>query len=756
VIKINIESNKKLRFALLYLILILAGMLLIGQLVKLQIIKGNDYRLASQSRLFREATTQAPRGEIFDKNGLILATNREAFKVEIVRTPIDAEQLARILLMLVEVIEKNNDTYVDNFPMTINPIQLDPELKGNKLESFKKKFKIKEREISDEDIFKKVCDFYKIPGDFTIQQARKVVALRYEMNLRAISQFDTVTISEDVSKETVAVLEERHLDFPGVSITVEPVREYPLGTVASHIIGYIGKISQGELDSRKDKGYKYNDVTGKDGLENTLEEMLKGKDGLKRVEMDSMGRLTGEIGGVPAEPGNNIYLTIDLNLQKVAEKALKDTIEKINSGGLAQKFQDAKSGSAVAIDVKTGEILAMANYPSYDPSVFVKGISLENWRQLMDDEQKPMFNRAIKGLYSPGSTFKMVTALAALQDGAITVNERVLDQGVYKRYKDYQPRCWIWSGSHSTHGYVNVSDAIKVSCNYFFYEMGYRTGIENLDKYVRMFGLGSKTGVELPGEKDGIVAGPEYSASVKGKWYPGNALQAAIGQSDFSFTPLQMANYIATLANEGVKNRPHLLKKVTTWNGKPIDENKIKSLLVSKIGDKVNNPPQKLNLNKRNLDAVFSGMASVTGDAGGTAYGTFANFPVKIAGKTGTVQVPGHYKNGAAKSDNAWFVGFAPYDNPQIAVAVLIEHGGHGAYTAPVARDILAQYFGFYKDESQQKSADKSTSSDNSQTNTQAGTNTQTLDSKQDRILKPIEGNPPAQQPNNITGNSGN
>ena len=700
-IKIIIESNKKLRFALLNLILIFAGILLIGQLVKLQIIKGDDYRLASQSRLFREAATQAPRGEIFDRNGLIMVTNREAFKVEIVKTPIDPEQLARMLLILVEVIEKNNDTYVDNFPMTVNPINLDTELKGDKLESFKKKFKIKESKISDVDIFKKVCDFYKIPGDFTIQQARKVVALRYEMNLRAISQFDTVTIAEDVSKETVAVLEERHLDFPGVSITVEPVREYPLGPVASHAVGYIGKISQKELDLRKNQGYKYNDVIGKDGLESTLEEMLKGKNGLKRVEMDSMGRLTGEIGGIPAEPGNNVYLTLDLNLQKVAEKTLKDTIEKISSGGAGDKFQDAKSGSVVAIDVKTGEILALANYPSYDPSVFVKGISLENWRQLMEDEYKPMFNRAIKGLYSPGSTFKMVTAIAALQEGHVTVNERILDKGEYTRYKGRAPKCWIWSKNHRTHGYVNVSDAIKVSCNYFFYEMGYRTGIEGIDKYVRMFGLGSKTGVELPGEKAGIIAGPEYSASIKGEWYPGNTLQAAIGQSAFSFTPLQMANYIATLANEGIKNRPHILRKVTTWNGKPIDDNKTKSLLVSKIGDEVNDPPKKLDINREYLDEVFKGMASVTGDAGGTAYATFANFPIKIAGKTGTVQVSGKYKNGVKKSDNAWFVGFAPYDNPQIAVAVLIEHGGHGAYTAPVARDILAQHFGFYKDESQ-------------------------------------------------------
>lgn len=679
-------------------IIVFIGLTLIFQLINLQVLGGAEYRIASQSRLFREASLQAPRGQIFDRNGLLLATNREAFDVQIVKVSIEPQELNHILLSLAKILEKNGDSYRDNFPMTLNPIKLDMENnqgeETSKVRKFKQQFKVTNLNISDQKLFEDIRSYYNIPNDFSVEDARKVIALRYEMTIQPLSQFDPVIIAVDVSKETVAELEERHLDFPGISISVQPVREYPNGSIAAHIIGYIGKINDKELKENKDEGYTYNDLIGKNGLENALEKLLRGKDGLKRVEMNLMGRQTGEIGGIPPEPGNDIYLSIDLKLQKVAEKSLKDTIDKINSGGYADSFEDARSGAVVAIDVKNGEVLALANYPSYDPSVFVKSLSTEDRNKLMDSEQKPMFNRAIQGLYSPGSTFKMVTATSVLQENKIGINDRVQDKGVYTRYKGYTPKCWIWRQGHRTHGYVNVSDAIKVSCNYFFYEMGYRAGIDNINKYARMFGLGSKTGIELPNEKEGILAGPDYRELIGQKWYPGDTLQAAIGQSDYSFTPLQMANYVAILANGGNRNTPHLILKATSWKKEPIDESKIKSLLVSKLGNEVNRPTEKVNLGKENLNAILEGMKSVAGDAGGTAYATFSNFAIPIGGKTGTVQVPGH------KSDNAWFVGFAPYDNPQIAVVVIIEHGGHGAYTAPVVRDVIGQYFGIYKDES--------------------------------------------------------
>ena len=685
------EKNKKIRFVLIDIVIFLIGALLIFQLVTLQIVKGESYWELSQRRLFREASIQAPRGEIYDRNGMLLATNREAFSIQIVRTLIEPDKLNTMILSLVTILEKNGDVCIDNFPMTINPIKLDIKVENDsdneKLKKFKEKFKINNTDNTDEKIFEGIRKYYQIPDYFTAEKARKVIAVRYEMATRPFSQFDPVTVAVDVSKETVAELEEKHLAFPGVNIDVSPVREYPNGSIASHVLGYIGKINSDELENRKGKGYRYDDTIGKDGIEKMLEELLKGKDGLRKVETDSTGRLTGEIGEKSPEPGNNIYLTIDLKLQEVAEKVLKDTINKINSGGYADRFPDAQSGAVVAMDVKTGEVLTMASYPSYDSSKFVKGISSKDWSELMHDERKPMMNKAIKGRYSPGSTFKMLTAIAALQEGKVAVDEQILDRGIYDRYGEKNaPKCWIYKSGH-THGYVNVSEAIKVSCNYYFYEMGYRTKIDNLNKYVKMFGLGSKTGIELPGEINGIIAGPEFRKESKGeRWYPGDTLSAAIGQSDYAFTPIQMVSYISTLVNGGVKNRPHLVMKSTSWKSEANSENKLEKYL----GYNLKSESEVLNLSKYNVKAIMEGMESVTGDAGGTAYGTFAGFPIRIGGKTGTVQASG--------SDHGWFVGFAPYDDPQIAVAVIIEHGGHGGYTAPVAKDIIAQYFGIYKD----------------------------------------------------------
>ncbi|MGE5473384.1 MAG: penicillin-binding protein 2 [Ignavibacteriales bacterium] len=684
------------------------GLILIAQLFNLQVIQGAQYRDSSQRRLFRDAEIKAPRGEIFDRNGVVLATNREAFNIEIMKTSVSPDNINAMILSLVKVLEKNGDTYRDNFPISINPIRFylrDGEADAQEIQNFYKSFKIKNTDISDVQLFKEIRHFYNIDDSINTADARKIMVVRYEMGLQPLSPFDPVLIAVDVSKETVAELEERHLDFPGVTISVEPIREYPNALTVAHVIGYIGKINEKELKIRKDKGYDHNDMIGKSGVENTFEEFIKGKDGIKKVQMDLNGRLTEEFetnysdtGENSVKPGNNIYLTIDYNLQKVAEKSLEDTIKQINSGGFKDKFDDAQTGAVVAIDVKTGEILAMASYPAYNPAMFVKGVTKKDWDTLMDRELTPLRNRSIQGVYSPGSTFKMVTAMAALEEGKTTTGERIIDQGIYKRYKDYQPKCWIWSSGHTTHGAVNVTKAIQVSCNYYFYEMGYRAGIDNINKFARMFGLGSKTGVELPGENKGVLAGPEYKKSKGDKWYPGNTLQAAIGQSDYLFSPVQMANYIATLSNGGIKYKPHILKKMVNWKGEPVDQKDINSVLSTKLGIDIKNEPETLNINKDFIKYVFLGMESVTGDAGGTAYGTFANFSIKVAGKTGTAQVREYNKNtGKKKSDNAWFVGFAPYDKPKIAVAVIIENGGHGSYTAPVARDIFAEYFGLNK-----------------------------------------------------------
>ena len=299
-----------------------------------------------------------------------------------------------------------------------------------------------------------------------------------------------------------------------------------------------------------------------------------------------------------------------------------------------------------------------------------------------------MFNRNILGLYSPGSIFKMVVAAAALETKTITPNTIVEDEGVYKKYTTPQPKCWIWSpGSGRTHGKINVADAIKYSCNYFFYKVGEDVGIDNIEKYAKLFGLGEKTGVELPGEKKGIVAGRTYANTINKKWTAGHTLSASIGQSDNTFTPIQIARYIAVLSNGGKRIKPHIIKNVINSDGTEVSGEELQTYFDEKLGKTTDDEyPDNINLSKTTLNEIFKGMESVTGDSGGTAYSTFKDFPIKVAGKTGTVQV-------GNKDDNAWFLGFAPYDNPEIAICAVIEQGSHGTYTAPIIKSILEEYF---------------------------------------------------------------
>jgi len=642
------------RFMVLKVVTILIGVVLIGQLFNLQILHGSEFRKESQNRILRQVTQTAPRGEILDRYGEILASNREGFNVEIYKVKMEEEERNQIFLKLVDIFKRNNVQYRDTMP-------------EEEFEKYKKKYKLE---------------------NYSEQDARIIAGIRYEIAQKGYSAYRPYEIATDVSKEVLAEIEERNSELSGVSISVKPIRDYPNKNLASHILGYIGKINKEEYDANKSKGYLLNDNIGKDGIESIMEEYLKGSNSLKKVEIDAMGKTTGNYEGYTYQAGDRVYLTLDSKLQAVAEESLKTNIQKISSGAYAESSPEANAGAVVAIDVQTGEILAMASYPDYDPSLFVKGISKEDWAKL-NTSVKPMFNRNISGLYSPGSVFKMITSIAALETGTITTNTQIEDKGIYERYKDYQPRCWVYK-SGRTHGVINVSDALKFSCNYFYYTVADNMGVAPIEKYSKLFGLGRKTGIELYGEKTGIIAGKEYAENIKKeKWYPGQTLQAAIGQSDHSFTPIQMARYIATLANGGQQIKPHIIKEVRTANGDIVDMNDVRININKKLGFE-EEELQQLNIKPEHLQAVFEGMRAVTGDEGGTAHRVFSDFPIEVAGKTGTVQ-----KTGGA--DNAWFVGFAPYDNPKIAICVVIEHGAHGNYTAPVVVDILTEYFGFNK-----------------------------------------------------------
>lgn len=684
-------EKAKNRYFIISIFVVIIGLIFIYRLLQLQIVHGQEYKDQSERRLLKSVAIKPPRGEIFDRYGRPLATNRMGFSVQIHKTDISQQKFNDILLNVIKIIETNGDSYVDTLPISLSsPFEFkfsdaDEAIRKQKEQKWKKNKKLDEN-LTAAQVIEKLRERYKISNEYSEAEIRKVVGVRYEMSTRGFGANTPFTIATDVSRNTVMQIEERHLDLPGINIITEPIRYYVNGELAAHILGRVGIIYEEEYKELKDKGYGMNDILGKEGMEKILEKYLKGKDGRRSIEQNVEGKLTQVLSNTPPVPGNNAMLTIDVELQKVAEQSLRNTIEIIreNAKKEIQKDpskrnigEDANSGAVVAMDVNTGAILALASYPTYDPARFN-----ENYRQLSTDPLKPMFNRAISGAYPPASTFKMLTAVAALEEGIITPETRIKDEGVYTYYQKDGPICWLYQRKYGyrTHGYENVSDALRDSCNYFFYDVGRRLTIEKLYKYGKKFGLGEYTGIELQGESKGIFAGPEYKKLVsKEQWWPGETLSASIGQMHI-FTPIQLASYVSTLANGGKRYKAHLIKRVKTY-----DEGRV-------ILEKEPEIISEVKIKPRNLQAVLEGMRSVTQEDG-TASHVFKDFPIQVAGKTGTAEL------GAGQgSNNGVFVGFAPYDNPKIAVVVLIEHGKSGGNTAPVARDIFAAYLGLNRE----------------------------------------------------------
>lgn len=388
--------------------------------------------------------------------------------------------------------------------------------------------------------------------------------------------------------------------------------------------------------------------------------------------------------------GCNVVLTIDSKLQKIAEDALKNNIEKIKNGGFGKSY-DAKGGSCVVMNVKTGEVLAMASYPDYNPQSFANGISNDEWQGYLQNESYPLLNKTTQSAYEPGSIFKMVTALAGLESGNITLSEKINDIGVYKKYgTDW--KCWYYTDYHSGHGYLNVVGAIEKSCNFFFYETADRMGIDVLDKYAEYFGLGTKTGIELPGEVSGTLASKEYVKSINSNWNPGDTINAAIGQGYNKFTPLQMTKYISMIANGGNNIDVSIIKTIQKPDGTEVSKEEINDVVNKKLGLNDNTQSEDININAEYLKAIKEGMKSVTSGESGTASVRFKDFNIKVGGKTGSAEA-GKDKNNK-DIVNAWFAAFAPYDDPEIAIVVMVENGGHGNYTAEAVRNIMAEYFG--------------------------------------------------------------
>ena len=670
-------KNDRIRYNILTILVYIVGIVLLAQLFNLQIVHGEEYRETSNTKLTRESVLKADRGSIKDSSGTMLASVDAQYSIVLYKTKVNNETLNTTILKLLNILSTNGDSYVDNFLIDVNPYRFKLEEEESQ-KKWKKANNIDE-DATAEEAFNYFKNKYEIKTD-NVEDARKIMAIRYEISYKGYSNTKSIEIAENISEKSMLELNEKNSEFAGVEIVSEPVRVYPLGKTASHIIGRIGQIEESELEGNEDI-YDQNDIIGKAGIEYTFEKYLKGTDGIKQIDMDVDGTTTGEYISKEAVSGSDIILTIDSKLQAVTEEALKNNIEKIASGGFGKSYP-ADAGAAVVMNVKTGEVLAMASYPDYDPSSFVNGIDTETWNYYINGDTKPLENKAISAMYSPGSTFKMATAIAGLQEGKITTTETIRDTGVYKKYNSSW-KCWNTSG----HGRIAVSDAIKKSCNYFFYELGDRLGIDTLAKYAYYLGLGHKTGIELKGEISGVLASNKIAEQENRVWNPGETISAAIGQSYNTFTPIQMAKYVSMIANRGKKLDVTIVKSVVNSDGSEVSRDEYENEIHQKLGLE-NDDSEEMTFDEKNIDAILEGMRGVTSESGGTAYSIFQGFNIEVGGKTGSAQT------GVKDKTNAWFVGFAPFDDPEIAIVVFVRNGGHGNYTAEVARDVIAQYFG--------------------------------------------------------------
>lgn len=651
------------------------------QLFNLQIIHGAEYRETSNTRLTRESVLEADRGKISDSSGTVLAGVKSQYSVVLYKTSVSTENLNNTILNLINILTANGDSYEDEFLININPYSFKLEEEESQ-KAWKKANNINE-DYTAEEVFNYYKKKYEITTD-SVEDARKIIAIRYLISYKGYSNTKSLKIASNISEASLHQIKEQNTNLSGVEIQESSIRTYPYGNLASHILGRIGKIEENELKGNEDT-YNQNDIIGKAGIESVFEKYLKGKSGVKQIDMNVDGTTTNEYVSKEAVSGSNVILTIDSKLQNITEQALKNNVEKIASGGFG-KVYNADAGAAVVLNIKSGEVLAMASYPDYNPSDFVNGINTSTWNYYINGATKPLENKAISAMYSPGSTYKMATAIAGLESGAITTTEKINDTGVYKKYNS-EWKCWIYSSYGYGHGRFNVSQAIKHSCNYFFYELGDRIGIDTLAKYSYYLGLGHKTGIELTGEISGVLASTKIAEQEHRVWNPGETISAAIGQSYNTFTPLQMAKYVAMIANGGKKLDVTIVKSIINADGSEVPRDEYETYVNEKIGT-TEDDSEDFSFNQDNVNAILEGMRGVTSESGGTAYSTFANFNIEVGGKTGSAQT------GVEGYTNAWFVGFAPFDDPEIAVVVFVRNGGHGSYTAEVARDIMAQYFG--------------------------------------------------------------
>ena len=671
-------------------------------LYKLQIIEGTDYYERSQNNIVTTQTVKAVRGDILDRYGRTLVSNRSCNNLVIDTDELFNEDKVAdpnaVILQLVRLAETCGDSYIDELPITQeSPFEFVPKMSNldrTRLDQFLQD-KDWPADISAVELMAKFRTRYGIDDSYSSAEMRIIAGVRYALNMHVVVNTADYIFVEDASMELITTILEQ--DIPGVRVQTSYVREYHT-QYAAHILGYISQMSPTQYNGTdttvgyKEQGYALDALVGQDGAEYAFERWLHGTDGQARTTSTASGTVTDMVYTKEPEPGNNVYLTIDIGLQEAAEQALSFGITQLNeqrekdneaatlAGNLDDVTELASGGAVVVVDVNTSEPLCIASYPTFSLDSF-----LENYNTLVETENDPLFNRALMGAYAPGSTFKPVTAIAALNEGKVTVDYTIYDEGIFTKYSDvdtsYMPTCWIYgTGSH---GDVNVTTAIEHSCNYYFYTVGDLLGIDRIAKYASMFGLGGKTGIELA-EITGQMATPENKASIyasdptEAEWFVGDTLAAAIGQSVSQFTPLQLANYTAAIANNGTRHETSILKTVRSFDG------------TEKLFSRQAVVSGEVAVDQSYYDAVHEGMRLVvTSGNSPTVYQTFQDVDYTLAAKTGTAQ------RGENRANNACFICYAPYDNPEIAMAVVVEKGGAGANLASIAKEVLDYYFTF-------------------------------------------------------------
>ena len=647
------------RIKILSAVILTVFLLFTIKLVQYQIIEGEKHFESSNTSVVFEQTLTASRGDIVDAYGTPIASSQLVFNVTINRAYLQSGQLNQRIIEALEILEENNEDINDILPMEKESPYSFIKEKESEINWVRKTLELNVY-ATENDVIEKLAERYSLE-DIPRDMWRKVGGIRYTMEREGYSLSMPFTIATDVSEKTVAVITENARQLGGIEIYDTSKRYYEDGTILPHLLGTVGVIWAEEYEELKNEGYGMTDTLGKSGLEKLYETYLKGTDGSVQIERNMYGEITNKQIIDPPEEGNTVKLTIDYQLQEELNKILAHQMEILHQK-TSLWGKEADGISAVVIDVKTGGILATANYPSYDLTLYTS-----NYNEYAADSTNPLFNRAVQGLYRPGSVFKCAVALAALQDGIIDEDYRYTCSGVYTYYApSYMPSC----ANGKAHGTINVKEALKVSCNCFFFEVGRQLGIDRLNEIANSMGMGIKTGLEVS-ERTGVVSNPEYTESLGGTWHVGNVIQAAIGQLDTALTTVQLATYAATLANEGDRLNTHIVDSIVSIDGEVVYKTPINVL--SELPDK--NDSYRI---------VEEGMLMASTE--GSASQFLGGLPFGVASKTGTAQVAGGFYN-------ATMMAYGPVENPEIAVAIIAEKAGNGYYLAESVRDIFLKYY---------------------------------------------------------------